>query len=385
MSDEETKEPIFIRRRHSEEEETEQHGIWKLAYADFMTAMMAFFLVMWLINSTTIEVKNSIVQYFNPVQLIDANPAHKGLRDPKDAGQGKNLQPTNAPDKPAPERSNSSDKADPLHEAALLADPVTTLEEIARSGVPAGAARSTTALPNQQAPVFGDPFDRMATTGGSTDQRGDNENGVAPASPRSERVEEAASEPRQAPQPAPPPTNAMGAGQQRTPASPTSEQATTPKAASTASMRAALEKIVRSEASELRNVPHLEVTETNEGLLISLTDDANFSMFSVGSIKPKPQLVRILGQVGGILEKQPGEIELRGHTDARSYKSATYDNWRLSSDRANMAYYMLVRGGLDEKRVGKIAGYADRRLKTPKDPLADVNRRIEILIRKGEH
>jgi chemotaxis protein MotB len=107
-------------------------------------------------------------------------------------------------------------------------------------------------------------------------------------------------------------------------------------------------------------------------------------MFAVGSVKPKPQLVRIIGQIGGLLSKQPGEIELRGHTDARSYKTKVYDNWRLSADRANMAYYMLLRGGIPEKRVVRIAGYADRQLKAPKEPLAAVNRRIEILLRKDE-
>ncbi|KAB2854384.1 MAG: PadR family transcriptional regulator [Sphingopyxis terrae] len=58
---------------------------------------------------------------------------------------------------------------------------------------------------------------------------------------------------------------------------------------------------------------------------------------------------------------------------------------QLSAARAHMAYYMLVRGGLAEKRVVKIAGYADRLLKSSKDPLAAVNRRIEILLKRGEH
>ena len=47
-----------------------------------------------------------------------------------------------------------------------------------------------------------------------------------------------------------------------------------------------------------------------------------------------------------------------------------------------MAYYMLVRGGLDEKRVERVEGYADRKLKVPNNPLADENRRIEIFLRK---
>ena len=41
-------------------------GAWKVAYADFVTAMMAFFLLMWLLNVTTKEEKNAISDYFNP-------------------------------------------------------------------------------------------------------------------------------------------------------------------------------------------------------------------------------------------------------------------------------------------------------------------------------
>jgi chemotaxis protein MotB len=43
---------------------------------------------------------------------------------------------------------------------------------------------------------------------------------------------------------------------------------------------------------------------------------------------------------------------------------------------------MLIRGGLDEKRIEKIEGYADRKLKNMKSPFADENRRIEILLKK---
>ena len=45
-----------------------------------------------------------------------------------------------------------------------------------------------------------------------------------------------------------------------------------------------------------------------------------------------------------------------------------------------MAYYMLVRGGLQEARVQAIEGFADREPKDPADPEAAVNRRIEILL-----
>ena len=75
---------------------------------------------------------------------------------------------------------------------------------------------------------------------------------------------------------------------------------------------------------------------------------------------------------------------MRGHTDGRPYKSGTYDNWRLSSARAHMAYYMLVRGGIDEKRVRARRGPRRSQLRVADDPEAAQNRRIEILLRKAK-
>jgi chemotaxis protein MotB len=46
-------------------------GAWKVAYADFVTAMMAFFLLMWLINTTTPEQKRGIADYFAPQSITD--------------------------------------------------------------------------------------------------------------------------------------------------------------------------------------------------------------------------------------------------------------------------------------------------------------------------
>ena len=105
-------------------------------------------------------------------------------------------------------------------------------------------------------------------------------------------------------------------------------------------------------------------------------------MFAIGSAEPQPKTVEVMARIGGVLKTRAGGIVIRGHTDGRPFKSATYDNWRLSAARAHMAHYMLVRGGVDEQRIEKIEGYADRRLKTPQDPMAAANRRIEILLRK---
>ncbi|MEC8200373.1 MAG: flagellar motor protein MotB, partial [Pseudomonadota bacterium] len=45
-------------------------GAWKVAYADFVTAMMAFFLLLWLLNATTADQKQGISNYFEPTGAI---------------------------------------------------------------------------------------------------------------------------------------------------------------------------------------------------------------------------------------------------------------------------------------------------------------------------
>lgn len=58
--------PIIIRRKKIYKADGHHGGAWKVAYADFVTAMMAFFLLMWLLNATTEEQRKGIADYFNP-------------------------------------------------------------------------------------------------------------------------------------------------------------------------------------------------------------------------------------------------------------------------------------------------------------------------------
>ena len=54
-------------------------GAWKVAYADFVTAMMAFFLLMWLINTTTPEQKRGIADYFAPASVSETTSGSGGI------------------------------------------------------------------------------------------------------------------------------------------------------------------------------------------------------------------------------------------------------------------------------------------------------------------
>lgn len=58
--------PIIIKKKKVIAGGGHHGGAWKVAYADFVTAMMAFFLLMWLLNATTEEQRKGIADYFNP-------------------------------------------------------------------------------------------------------------------------------------------------------------------------------------------------------------------------------------------------------------------------------------------------------------------------------
>lgn len=58
--------PIIVKRKKVVAADGHHGGAWKVAYADFVTAMMAFFMLMWLLNATTEQQRKGIADYFSP-------------------------------------------------------------------------------------------------------------------------------------------------------------------------------------------------------------------------------------------------------------------------------------------------------------------------------
>ncbi|MCF6273320.1 MAG: chemotaxis protein MotB [Rhodobacteraceae bacterium] len=72
--------PIIIIKRKKIIAAGHHGGAWKVAYADFVTAMMAFFLLMWLLNATSEEQRQGIAAYFNPgVPIFAADGGGAGM------------------------------------------------------------------------------------------------------------------------------------------------------------------------------------------------------------------------------------------------------------------------------------------------------------------
>jgi len=69
----------FIIKRVRRSAHPHHGGAWKIAYADFVTAMMAFFLLLWLISMTTPEQKKGLADYFAPPNVSESNSGAGGV------------------------------------------------------------------------------------------------------------------------------------------------------------------------------------------------------------------------------------------------------------------------------------------------------------------
>ena len=131
--------------------------------------------------------------------------------------------------------------------------------------------------------------------------------------------------------------------------------------------------------NKLKN--QIEITVTQEGLRIEMMESAKGTFFQLGSAKPTPALIELLNLLAGELGKLPNNLSIEGHTDSKPYSSARgYDNWDLSSDRANAARRLMQTGGLRGGQVSKVRGFADQRLRLPKIPEDPSNRRISLIV-----
>jgi chemotaxis protein MotB len=395
--------------------------------------------VLWIVNATDKNTKTMIARYFNPVKMEEATRTPKNIRSngpsaavdlpvtkepvPTDvAGSpessdpappastpahgigGPQAKPIGSPDPGGDGAPSAPDPANPkstMSEAVLFADPYRSLNAIAGPASPelrvvaqTGNARERNDAGTPEPETIRDPFrpNGRVTSPDALD-------GGAPAPPQ--QTGAAAKTQLAAQTPSVPAQTPAAEAQVKppAPAAPTGLQANPPAPAPvpTGAIEAAAQKSLTETAERLQKElqlqlgapgltpgpgPAIEVKVTDEGLLISLTDRMNYSMFPIGSAEPQRQVIQAMDAVARILKDRPGTIVVRGHTDGHPYKSATYDNWRLSAARAQIAYYMLARAGVPESRFDRIEGYADRRLKDAEHPFAAENRRIEILVRE---
>jgi len=153
--------------------------------------------------------------------------------------------------------------------------------------------------------------------------------------------------------------------------------------------RAALEETASRIRDLLREAPdmkaleeQIEITVTKEGLRIELLEsrDGESTFFDTGSASLKQYTGRVLAIIAGELGKLKNTVIIEGHTDSRPYGSERYTNWELSADRANAARRVMENGGLRQRQVQGIRGYADTHLRNTNDASDGSNRRVSIIV-----
>ncbi len=121
--------PIIIKKVKKVSGEGHHGGAWKVAYADFVTAMMAFFMLMWLLNATTEKQRKGIADYFSPtIPVMRMSGGGDGAFGGDSVFTDETLAHTGHGGVPNPATDNESDDA--AGAAAAEAQALETIEEV---------------------------------------------------------------------------------------------------------------------------------------------------------------------------------------------------------------------------------------------------------------
>ena len=270
--------PIIVKKIIAEAHGGHHGGAWKVAYADFVTAMMAFFLLLWILGATTEKQRKGIADYFSPT-LVEMREKSAGANGP--FGGDSVVAKDNYP-----------------HKAQQTGTKGITIPKDATGGAKEGAA----ALRTRDRARF-------------------------------------------------------------------------------QALKAKLEMRIKTDPSLRRLQRNVRFTETREGLRIDLVDEADFSMFAIGTNGLLPDARKLMGEVAKVIDGVPNAVIVRGHTDALPYAAGrTTNNWTLSTARAEATRQALNERGLSNDRFVRIEGVADREPYVPEDIYDPRNRRMSITL-----
>ena len=329
---------IIIRKE--EVVEGDAHGgSWKVAYADFVTAMMAFFLLMWLLNATTEEQRKGLADYFSPSSVLSHNSSGTG--------------------QPFGGKTAFSD-------GAMVSDRGAAQVTVGDRPVVDQAEQDDSELIAQPRPHREDIVSKAPDQGGRL---------AAKAPPVAANREVAVVKPLS-------PANPSGKPEAKRPPSEADVRAEREKQEKQAFDKAAqqIRDAVGADPQLADLASQLQIDITPDGLRIQILDAEHEAMFPLGSAVPNDHARMLLQKVSPVLARLTEDISIAGHTDAAPFAGPGRTNWELSADRANATRRLLVDTGLQESRIRSVTGNAERDLLVPSDPLAAANRRISIVV-----
>ncbi len=150
-----------------------------------------------------------------------------------------------------------------------------------------------------------------------------------------------------------------------------------------------MSKIKEALLNQIKSLPdfeklksHIEMTITEEGLRIELTEGEKGTFFELGSAVPSSSGNEFLVSLAEEVGKLPNHVSIEGHTDSSPYSGGLtgYSNWELSVDRANAARKIMQSSGLQEHQVSQVRGFADQRPRANNRPDNPANRRISLIV-----
>ncbi|MEO3435214.1 flagellar motor protein MotB [Inquilinus sp. CAU 1745] len=314
--------PIIIIKKKRKAAHGHHHGgAWKVAYADFVTAMMAFFLLLWLLNVTTDEQKDGIADYFDPANIAQTTSGAGGVLG-----------------------------------GTTVASPGALTSPSSRFSL-------DQSLPGRPEPVADSrTIDEGAsyefTDAAASGERRENEGGMDADGEPLNSAQFTETELEQAQQ-------ALAAHEQ-----------------------AQFEAVAEELQQAIQSIPELAplaqnliIDQTPEGLRIQIVDQERYSMFPIGSAQMFDRTRQLIGLVAQAIDQLPQKLSIAGHTDSTPYSDgAAYDNWELSTDRANSSRRALIDAGVGEDRISTVVGKADTDHLFPDAPESPQNRRISIVL-----
>ncbi len=363
-------------------------GAWKIALADMMTAMMAFFLLMWLLGATSEAQRKSIADYFKPTpksriqmgQLAGSNGILGGrsILDPEgmpsSAFQNSLLDVASPQDTEGGKDRDKGPETDASKQSEKQGESKGGTGEGDKAGGSAEGDKSGGQnAQNQQASGQSGQGQGAAAGKGGAGQGAQGQSGQGQAGAGQGGTGQGG--------------GAQGQGQGGT-GQGGSGQGGSGKSDSQTFSDVQQELMIR--LSEDKNLAALKeqvkFVQDKDGLRIEIVDKADFAMFSLGTNKLQPRAQALLEAVAKTVADLPNKVYVRGHTDGFGYASndPKNNNWALSAERADSTRQLLEKMGVPSDRITRIEGVADKQPFNSSDPYDARNRRISITLQYKE-
>lgn len=315
--------PIIIKRIKKSGHAGHHGGAWKVAYADFVTAMMAFFLLLWLLNAVTEEQLQGIADYFAPSAVSLSSGGAGGMLGGTAVGKG----------------AMSSTASTPSFTLSL---PPPTLGE--------GGDEKT------------DPAE-----GASQEDKDGRSNQDQKDAAQQQKEQQQKEQPEDRAKPM--------TEEQILKANAEREQKQFERA------QEMLKQAINSIPELRKMADSLMVDNTPEGLRIQIVDQDGLTMFPLGSSEMFGHTRALIDLVSRVIKQLPEKIAISGHTDSTPFSGkGSYGNWELSTDRALATRRALLLSGVPADRIERVVGRSDTDPLMPNDPTNARNRRISIVL-----